>query len=403
MHPTHPPRTAVFQQIALITFLTFAARGLVLPFANLYLSSVGFTGTQIGLLISLSALAQLTITPWLHTLADRAGGHRRLYYGLLASNILALTGIVSTVNQFFLGGSVILRDLSDTPAASLLSQLTITHLDREKRSIYGRLRAWGSFGWAVTTFISGRIIAAGGYPLLFVIAALCNLAVLPFARVLPERTTVHKKYTGPMPPRTLPFYIILGSFFLLFVGSNAIAAFSFIYFRQELGASNEMIGFISSVAALSEIPAMILMDRLLRRFDIRTTLVIGIFGLGALWFAFTLMVGPALLIPLMAVRGTFFTLHNVSSTLLVARISHPANVATNQALAQVTIPGLALLLTGSISGWLFDTAGPRVLFQIAALMALTAAGVLLLFRRQLGAEITRVQTLQETEAAVASP
>jgi MFS transporter, PPP family, 3-phenylpropionic acid transporter len=385
--------TSTLRRIAAITFLTMAARGLVLPFLNLYLKSTGFTATQIGVIVSFSALVLLLVSPLLNILADRTHRHRRLYYSLIVANILALLGIVSQISQLFLAGSIIVRDSSDTSSAALLSQLTVTRLDEQKRATYGRLRAWGSFGWGVTTLISGRLFAAGGYPFLFVLSALLNLLVIPLVRVLPEHTSGRRTQQSAAASRSNTFYFYLISIFLFNVGANAIAAFSFIYFKENLGASNELIGIVSSVAALSEIPSMILIDRLLRRTNIRTTLVIGIVGQALLWIGYTALTGTAFLIPLMVTRGTFYTFFNVSSTLLVARISHPANVATNQALAQVTVPGLAVLLTSSVSGWLFDHAGPHVLFQMVALISLLAAALLLFARRQLEAEMHRMQTI----------
>ncbi|MCA0453647.1 MAG: MFS transporter [Chloroflexi bacterium] len=387
--------------IAVITFFTFAARGFVLPFINIYLKSTGFTATQIGLLVSVSAFIQLLVTPLLHTLADRSHKHRRLYYGLLVSNALALVGVVSHTSQLFLGGAIVVRDSSDAPSASLLSQLTITWLDTRKMAIYGRLRAFGSFGWAVATLVSGRIFALGGYPLLFILAAVFNLILLPFVRVFPEHTTAHTEQTHSAPSRSRVFYIYLLSVFLFYVGANAISAFSFIYFQENLGASNEIIGIISSVSALAEIPSMIFMDRILRRTNIRTALAIGAMGQAILWIGYTLLAGPILLIPLMIIRGTFYTFYNVSATLLVARISHPSNVATNQALAQVTVPGIAILLTTWGGGWLFDNAGPHFLFQLAAFVGILAACLVLLIRKQLAAEVSRMQIIrEETSAAV---
>src|SRR5579859_2662596 len=129
-------RSALYR-IALIHFTTFAARGLASPFISLYLISVGFTGTQIGLLSSVSALLQLTIAPVLHRLADQTGRHRQLYYGLLVGNICACLGIVIFAgNALPLSGMTLLRDSSDIPSAALLSQLTITWLDK-KQNIYG--------------------------------------------------------------------------------------------------------------------------------------------------------------------------------------------------------------------------------------------------------------------------
>jgi MFS transporter, PPP family, 3-phenylpropionic acid transporter len=378
-----PSTRSALYRIAALQFLTYAARGLVYPFVNLYLISVGFSGTQIGLLASVSALVQLGLTPILHTWADRASSHRRLYYGLLCGSASAPLGLVVSANPLWLGGMVLLRDASDVPAAALLSQLTITWLQQRQRPIYGQLRAWGSFGWAVTTMISGRIFAVGGYGLLFMLASLTMLALLPLARVLPPRTAEPHQQSGPAPRRPRGFYILLGGVFLYFVGGTAFNAFANIYFKQDLGATNETIGMLSSLAALGEIPAMVLIDRLLRRADIRVTMIAGMLGMSMLWFAFSQLTGTALLIPLMTTRGTFFTLQMISVTLLVSRISHPANAATNQALAQVTVPGLAVLLTGSLSGWLFDQIGARVLFQLSAVMAVLASIVLVIARAHL--------------------
>src|SRR5258708_6412207 len=142
-----PPENtrANLRRIAGITFLTFAARGLTIPFINLYLVSIGFSGTQIGILITISAFIQLIIPPAVHALADRTGQHRRLYYGLLIGNALASFGLVAGAgNPLMLDGAYFLRDSSDGPGTSLLSQLTITWIEQRKKTIYGRLRAWGS-------------------------------------------------------------------------------------------------------------------------------------------------------------------------------------------------------------------------------------------------------------------
>jgi MFS family permease len=133
---------------------------------------------------------------------------------------------------------------------------------------------------------------------------------------------------------------------------------------------------------------MILIDVLLRRFSVRTTMILGTLGMAASWLSFAIITSAVYIIPLMILRGTVYTLHTVSMPLLVSRISHPSNAATNQAIAQVTVPGLAILLTGPISGWIFDQAGGRVLFTISMLMAVLSASILLAGRRQLRAADT---------------
>jgi PPP family 3-phenylpropionic acid transporter len=368
-------------RVAILQFMTFAARSLIIPFANLYLVSVGFSGTQIGLLISVSALVQLLLTPTLNMLADRAGQHRRLYYGLLTTNALATAGLVLSAHPLWLSGMIVARDSSDPPGAALLSQLTLTWLDQHGRSTYGRLRAFGSLGWGMVAIFSGRLIALGSYGLLFVLAGLINLAIIPLANVLPARTTI--KLEQKRAPRQAGFYVLIASLFIYYIGMVALNTFSFVYFRTVLGASNEMLGVIASLAALAEVPAMFYVDRLLRRTTTFAAMIAGFLGFSILWLALASLTDNTWLIPLIMIRGIFFTLQNISMTLLVAHNSHPSNVATNQAIAQVTMVGLTVLLTGPISGWIFDHAGGRILFQMAALMPLLASIVLLAGRRYL--------------------
>jgi PPP family 3-phenylpropionic acid transporter len=375
------------QPVAAVTLLNYAARGLTFPFVSLFLAAAGFSGTEIGFILSASAALRLIFPPLVHTIADRLDAHRKLFYGLTVGNSIATAGLVAVTSNVGLGATVVIRDSLDMPSASLLSQLTITKLNQLDLNIYGRMRAWGSFGWAVTTLVSGAIFSLGGYALLFIAAAVLNLLSLPFARTLPEHTSEtmqHDEQVRTASVRRKPgFYVLMASGLLFYIGVNTIAGFSNIYFQEELGASTALIGVLASVAALAEIPSMIVIDSLLKRLQIRMALYIGMLGLAGIWFAFALLEGTALLIPLMMIRGTFYTFHNVATTLLVSRISHPANVSTNQAIAQVTVPAIATLLTGSISGWIFDNMGARTLFQIISLVAVLSVLILIAGRRTL--------------------
>ena len=74
-----------------------------------------------------------------------------------------------------------------------------------------------------------------------------------------------------------------------------------------------------------------------------------------------------LLALLLVFRGLVWPGFHLSSFQLVNAISHPRNVATNQAILQVTMPSISLLLTGSFFGWIFDNLGPGAFFVICAL------------------------------------
>lgn len=384
----------VIRAVSIITFLNYAVRGMTIPFISIYFVSVGYTGTEIGIVFSLSALVRLIIPPLLNRLADQYQRHRLLYYGLVTGNILTTLGLIASTSKIWLGSVVILRDSFDSPSAALLSQLTITKLQTLNRDIYGRMRAFGSFGWAVTSMLSGTIIGIGGYALLFATSAMISMIALPFVSFLPistnEQATQKVESIGEV-KRPLGFRILLTSWFLFYVGMTALSTFMFVFFKHELGATDGLIGILASVAALSEIPSMIMIDRMLRRVTYRSTVIVGILGMAGTWILVSVLQDTTLLIPLMIIRGTFYTFQTVGITLLVSRISHTNNAATNQALMQVTIPALAILLTGPLSGWIYDVLGGRILFQVVALISVLAVALLIVARHQLTRTPDRVE------------
>lgn len=389
--PSDSQPASGLRQISLLTFLAFASRGLTLPFIALYLTSLGFSGQEIGVILSIAALAQLIFGPLSHMLADRRGEHRRLFYGLQSGHILALFGMVLPFGKLWVSVANVARDSFQLPGVSLLSQLTVTRLEEIKQPIYGRLRAWGSFGYAVTTFVSGAIIALGGYSLLFILSAIINMAMFPFIRALPERTAEPSRHVHTEQKRPTSFYLLLVSVGLFQILLSVSTTFTFIYFKRDLGATDGLIGVIVSVAALSEILPMVLYQRFQGRASIYTLLVVGMIGQAILCVSFAFLTSSGPIVFLMLLRGTFYTLQSVSTVLLVARISHPSNVATNQALAQVTAPNLAILIASPLNGWIFDHLGPRVLLIFAALLAVVAALLLFAVRARLAAREDQMQ------------
>jgi PPP family 3-phenylpropionic acid transporter len=385
--------TGSLAAIAAVTFLNYAARGLTLPFISLYLVSMGFSGTDIGIILSLSALVRLIVPPLMNTLADRTSQHLLLYHVMLIGNAAATTGLVGTLVKPWMAAMVIIRDSLDGPSASLLGQLTITRLEQTGRNIFGKLRAWGSVGWAVATLVSGYIYGLGGYTLLFCVAGLLNLISLPFSRSLPRSTTLTEQQEQPEVSnrfnRSPAFYLLMASWFLFSIGMNASAGFMFLYFQQDLGSSNAMIGVLAGIASIAEVPPMLVIDSFVQRYSLRLTLIIGMLGMAGLWLSVTWLSGASLLIPLMIGRGVFYTFQVIAITLTISRISRPENVATNQVIAQVTVPALASLVTGALVGWIFDVFGARILLRLIALIALVAAVILIAGKHILNAELKR--------------
>ena len=184
-----------------------------------------------------------------------------------------------------------------------------------------------------------------------------------------------KSDDGERRPRNRGFYVLAASTFFVWICNYNTYAFIFIHFTENLGVPHGDIGMWAAILGLTEVPFYFLMDAILPKVRNRIVYIIGMLGIAL----FTLLLGfvPNLLMLalLLVFRGLVWPSFQLSSFTLVNTISDPRNAATNQALVHVTVPGIALLLTGSLFGWTFDNLGPQVFFALSALMSVIAAGI----------------------------
>lgn len=371
--------------LRLLNFLNFAALGLSAPFLNIYLREIGLSGTQIGLLVSLGALLELSLIPLANALADRQGRHRWVYRWQVG-----MIGVMHLILALFrapllVGGAFVLNAINARAVNEMLAQLTITKLDQLKRDIFGKVRLWGSLGWAVATVFSGALIALGSYPLAFFTTTVLRLGSLPLTETLPKSTDRgDDNDPANTAPRSSAVYVLMLSQFLFFTGLNAYSNFLWIHMREGLGIAPEHIGIFAAIFAMAELLPMMFIDRFITNWGIRRVLLFGMISMSLEWLFFGFVPSVPWLIALQMARGMGFTAFTIGITVIIARVSKPVNVATNRALITVTMPALSMLLTSPIAGWIYDTFGPTATFVFSALLGLLATVFLLLNYRRLG-------------------
>ncbi|MCA9912270.1 MAG: MFS transporter [Anaerolineae bacterium] len=378
-------KNQTIRTLAILSFINFAALGLVAPYLNIYLREIGMSGTAIGLLVSLGALLELLLNPVVNAWADRFRSHRFVYRWQIV-----IVGIAQLILSFFrlplvVGGAFTMSAITTRGMLEMLSQLTITRLDQLKRDIFGKVRVWGSVGWATATLVSGAIIAIGSYPLAFLMGGILRLSALPLTSALPVATDRGEDDESDVnAPRNPAVFILMISQFLFFTGLNAYGNFLWIHMREGLGIPPEQIGFHAAIFAIAEFAPMLFIDRFIANWGIRKVLLFGMLSMSLEWLAFAFIPNVPTLIALQLARGVGFTAFTIGITVIVARVSKPVNVATNRALITVTMPALAMLLTSPLAGWIYDTFGARTTFIFSMVMGLTATTFLLLNYSRLG-------------------
>lgn len=366
-----------FRLVAL-QFLSLAGIGIVWPYVNVFLTEQGFSGTWIGALGSAGALLSLVLTPLLNQLADRLLLHRRLFMFYMGGFALANIIFASARIEIAIIFAVLLFRLTVSPSITLGMQLTITQLVSSGKSILGQMRSFASLGFTLASLLAGQLFASGGYPLLFWVAAALGLLTMLTSTIFPAKSLEKPKTAeDERRPRNRGIYVLAASQFFVAMGTYNMYSFVFVHFNLNLGVPSAHIGLWAALMGIVEFPFFFLMDSILPKIRTRVAYIFGV--LGTALFSLLLGVTPSLpfLAALLALRGLVWPAYQLSSYTLVNKISHPRNAATNQAIMQVTMPSIALLLTGALYGWAFDHLGAPAFFALSAAASAVGAGILI--------------------------
>lgn len=365
-----------------LQFLSLAAIGTVAPFINLYLTDMGFSATLIGTLLSIGSILALILTPLMNRMADKLMLHRRLYMLYLFGFMCALIIFATSTLEILLIVAVLLIEVTVSPSLTLGMQLTMTQLASRSKAMLGQIRSFAALGFSVASLLAGQLFTIGGYSLLFAFGAVFAGLSIQFSKIFPPRPKQKEKRSDvPLAKRKRGFYILVASQFFMMMGIRNSFAFIFVHLSQNLGIPTGEIGIWAALLAGVEIPFFILMDSILPKVQSKWAYIFGIMGMAVFTLLLGLVDNLMILVLLIIFRGLIWPSLHLSSFMIVSEVSDPRNVATNQAILQVTMPAIAILLTGSAFGWVFDHLGATAFFALCAVMCLIGAGLVLLGSR----------------------
>jgi len=357
--------------------LTQGALGIYLPFINVYLEQeVGLSGRQIGVLAAVSPMMTLLVGPIWGAASDARGSRLqllRLAIGGAAGAIL----LVAVPGSFWLLVPAMILFTAFQVAIIPLGDGLVAAAAGRRRVPYGELRLWGSIGFALSGLIYGQMGSWLDLRSLFPGYALLMALALPVAWRMVERE--------PPPPgsdRDHPLALLRNRALALFLAIAGLAAvgiwggYLFLYiFLGTLGAGTGLMGTVSAIGAVAEVPFMIWGGRLIKRWGARPIFVAGM-GLFVLsWSLFAILQTPTLAPYIQLLSGAGMGLLWPAGVTFVARQAPAGSDATAQSLLNATMYGVAPLIAAQMAGVFFDLAGPRAVLGVSA--TTLAAGVLL--------------------------
>lgn len=284
------------------TFLLFfASWGIWWSFFQIWLTNeergLGFSGAQVGTLYSINSIGTLIVMLFYGMTQDRLGLKRNL--AILASSIMALTGPFMIwvyrpllESNFMLGaivGSIVLS-FGFLAAAGLLEAISERY-SRVYNFEYGQARMWGSIGYALVALVAGFLFTINpniNFWLGSLFGLLCLFVQLFWKNApVPENTIAVnisqatpgvREMVGLLKIKSLwaiiGFVFLSWTFYTVFDQQMFPEFYTNLFETQERG--QQVYGVLNSVQVFVEALMMGLVPLIMRRYGVKTTLMMGI-------------------------------------------------------------------------------------------------------------------------------
>ncbi len=362
----------------------FSIMGLYLPYFNLYLAHIHLTGVQIGTLSAIRSILLVVFPIAWGMLADRLQARRGVYLLCALASAAASALYLVTTGFHGLVWVTILYGIFYSPIISFLESFTMDILGHRKTS-YGQTRVWGSIAFIAVVLITGKLIHVFPIHLILVMVLSFGILQAALALFLPE---IRRPASpgGPVPPAPgrlggTEGIVFLTAAFLMLMSHGGYYGFFSIHLEQ-LGFDSTFIGIAWAVASISEIAVMLRSRSFFKRFSLENVMI-GAFGVAAArWFLLSgITTGPLIWLTQVLHAVTYGAFH-MACILYIDRLSSEKSKTLGQAVNNAVSYGLGLMAGFFVSGYLFETAGSRVMFVVSGYTAV-AGGLLLVFYRAL--------------------
>jgi PPP family 3-phenylpropionic acid transporter len=261
-------------RLSVVYGVLFGAFAVIFPFLPIYLDTLGYSPSRIGLLLGIMELSGLAAPLLLSRSADRSGRFRTSIGFILMMSAFSLF-LIHRMSRFSaVMAAAALFGFFYKPIFPMMDALSGRALVNAPRD-YGRARVWGTVGFIlVSLLLQASALFEGADARFFFIAFMAAFAVKAGSMPLAPAALPHEVDGAPEASSRVPTAYIrfLAVGFLGNIGFSLYRSFGSLYFAEIVGVHRVSGMFVA--AAIAELPILYFGGRFLMRLGHRRMLII---------------------------------------------------------------------------------------------------------------------------------
>ena len=362
----------------------------VTAYAAVFLQGIGYSNSELGIVLALGNVGGSVLSPVLGAWIDR---NRNLRHAAVIRVLLAMQVVLLIILRMFPHHSLltamcyVLYMTAMMPVNALNLDLCVRLEQAEAPLNFGFARSMGSFSFVILSTLLG-ILTAGGNHLILPFAGMAVVAFQAFSNQLIDRDLKHYEGKNPLTEgeaqersssllqfvkENAMFCLMLFGTIIIFTSHNIDGNFLINEIRDR-GGDTSIMGYVAAFTAITEIPVMMFVSRLPRRWStvqyIRLALIL--FIAKALAYALAPDIPTFFLARIM--QAPSYALYTVLIVGYANSVVAKKDSAKAQSLA-CSMPTIGSVLASLIGGYMFDVTSVKTTMLTAA--AIAAAGTVI--------------------------
>lgn len=352
-------------------FMLFFAVAAYYPLLGKYYKDLGFSGTQIGILFSAATFITMLVQPLWGMICDKKGNCKSSFVTMHIA-IIAIALVLPFIKNYWL--LLVVMSLHFIFQCGLFPLLdTMIYKDIYD---FGKIRLWGSIGFASMVLFSGKIAEIIGISNMFFIYSLLMVISLFAALKINEKSSLshkssEKKISGKLFNKNYIIFLLIG-FFTMGAFSTGGQYFSILF--SDIGGSMTAFGITYFFIAISEVPFLKVSQKIVKKFGaeklilISGILLLGRFALNGFAKDYRLIVYTSIFM------GSFIGLSLPAVAVYMKEKINPENRAMAVTIYSAISSGLGPMIFQFSGGIIYDHTNISVLYLIMCILIIIGIG-----------------------------